>query len=169
MISSSLIKTYFARSGVIGVFIDILLVTVVAIALLGWLDSHKPRELVSSTQTVLHVGKVELVKPWKTSPYVVLTDSSKQQWRFSCYGPYKREYWCGSVDFDGFAGKNDIELSSFDDLVYEIRVGGTPLLTFDSQLQRFRAAVSEGPSILGLMFALIVLGIQILWIRARLK
>lgn len=163
------LKLYISRSGVSGLFFDLCLVTVIILAFADWLNVRQSHGLAGPSQMVSRIGSVELVKPWKTSPYIVLSDSSKQAWRFSCYGPYQKQYWCDSFDFTAVAHQTDVEILAFDGLVYEVRAGGKAMLPYDLQAQRFQVALSDGPSNLMLAFSFLMVCILILSIRWRLK
>lgn len=163
------LKRYLSRSRVCGLFIDICFATVAILALVDWLDERQSQVLAGPSQTISYIGKVELVKPWKTSPYIVLSDSSKRAWQFSCYGPYRKRYWCDSFDFVVLANQTDVEILALEGLVYEVRVGGKTLLPYHSQIQRFQAALSEGPSNLKLAFSFLVICVLIVAIRSRLR
>jgi hypothetical protein len=53
--------------------------------------------MVTFDQLEINSGSLELIKPWKTSPFLVLRNGEKTL-RFSCFGPYNRSYWCGDID-----------------------------------------------------------------------
>lgn len=165
----SLLKLYIYRSRVSALFIDICFVAVAILAFADWLNVRQSQGLARLSQTVSYIGRVELVKPWKTSPYIVQSDSSKRVSRFSCFGPYQKQYWCDSFDFSAIAHQADVEILALDGLVYEVRAGGKTLLSYDLQVQRFQAALSDGPSNVKLAFSFLMICILILSIRSRLK
>lgn len=153
----------------ISLLFDFCIVSIAILAFVDWFSARESRDLVSASQTISYIGKVKLIKPWKTSPYIVLTDSSKRDWRFSCYGPYQNQYWCDSFDFIAVGNQVDVEILAVDRLVYEVRAAGKTLLSYDVQIQRFRAAQSEGPSNLKLAFSAFAVLILALSIRSRIK
>jgi hypothetical protein len=162
-------KLYISRSGVSGVFVDLCLVTATILSFTDWLDVRQSQGLAGPSQTISYIGSIEMVKPWKTSPYIVLSDSSKRAWKFSCYGPHKNKYWCDSLDFTALAHQTDVEILGLNGLVYEVRTGGKTVLPYDLQVQRFQAALSDGPSNSKLVLSFFVVCILILSIRLRLK
>lgn len=165
----SSLNLYISRSRFIGLIFDFCLVIIAILAFVDWFNMRRPPELAAYSEIVRYVGKVELIRPWKTSPYVALKGSSDLDLRFSCYGPYQNQYWCNTLDFAAIANRTDVEILAFEGLVYEVRAGGRILLPYDLQVRRFQSAMSSGPSNLKLAFSLFSVLTLVLSIRSRYK
>lgn len=162
-------KLYLFHSGFFGLIFDFCLVSIALLALADWQATRSPVELADVSELVSYSGKVELKRPWKTDPYIVFQAPSGQSIRFSCFGPYRRQYWCDSVDINAAENHSEVKLMAADDLVYEIEIAGKPLLTYDQQVHRFQLAISEGPSNVKLFFSFFITCLLAISVRSRIK
>ena len=169
MQARSVFKLYLSRSGFLGLIVDLSFVIIALLSLADWQTMRSPVELAKISDLVSYSGKAELKKPWKTAPYIAFRDDSGPERRFSCFGPYQRQYWCDSVDLIASGNQVEIEVKGLDDLVYELNAAGKTLLPFDLQVQRFQKAISEGPSNVRLYFSMLMICLLIISVRSRIQ
>ncbi len=162
-------KLYLTRSGFFGLIVDVGFVAIALLSIFDWQTMRIPVKLANIADLVSYSGKAELKKPWKTAPYIAFQDRSGLERRFSCFGPYHRQYWCDSVDLFDSGSHVEIEIKALDDLVYELSTAGKTLLPYDVQIQRFHKAILEGPSNVGLYFSLLIVCLLIFSVRFRMK
>lgn len=169
MQARTVFKLYLTRSGFLGLIVDLSFIIIALLSLADWQTMRTPVELANISDMVSYSGKAELKKPWKTAPYIAFRDASGLERRFSCFGPYHRQYWCDSVDLADLGNYVDIEIKGLDDLVYELNAAGKTLVPFDQQIQRFQKAISEGPSNLRLYFSLLMICLLVISVRFRIQ
>lgn len=169
MQARSVFKLYLSRSGFLGLIIDLSFVIIALLSLADWQTMRSPIELAKISDLVSYSGKAELKKPWKTAPYIAFRDTSGLERRFSCFGPYQRQYWCDSIDLFASGNQVEIDVKGLDDLVYELNAAGKTLLPFDLQVQRFQKAISEGPSNVRLYFSLFMIFLLVISVRSRIQ
>ena len=101
--------------------------------------------MVPFDQLEINSGSLELIKPWKTSPFLVLRNGEKKL-RFSCFGPYNRSYWCGDIDSNshlkngGWTIKSSSTSTGSLAYVYEISFNTEVVIPYSKQWERFSYA-----------------------------
>jgi len=104
-------------------------------------------------------GRVQLTKPWKTSPYLVLEQQDGVRQEFSCTGPFGNGYWCSEIEApvshrpsctigtNGVLARNRL-------LVIAMHCEGRTLVEFATQVKHYAEDYREGPSASHLLLAL---------------
>jgi hypothetical protein len=169
MQARTVFKIYLTRSGFLGLIVDLSFVVIALLSLADWQTMRGPVELAKVSDLVSYSGKAELKKPWKTAPYIAFRDAAGLERRFSCFGPYQRQYWCDSVGLIASENQVEIEIKGLDDLVYELNAAGKTLVPYDLQVQRFQKAISAGPSNVRLYFSLLMICLLIISVRSRIQ
>jgi hypothetical protein len=147
--------------------VGVALLCAATLIIFGWVgEQNNEFNPVLYKDLEVNVGKIELIKPWKTTPYIVLNENGRDL-IFSCYGPYKRNYWCADIDSpkamngDVYTIKSNSSNNSNNKYVYEISSNGETIVDFDKQVQRFSDAISQGPAYIKLMAAIFIVFIAI--------
>lgn len=169
MQARTVFKIYLTRSGFLGLIVDLSFVVIALLSLADWQTMRGPVELAKVSDLVSYSGKAELKKPWKTAPYIAFRDAVGLERRFSCFGPYQRQYWCDSVGLIASENQVEIEIKGLDDLVYELNAAGKSLVPYDLQVQRFQKAISEGPNNVRLYFSLLMICLLVISVRSRIQ
>lgn len=138
------------------------LVCLAAVLLVTWAEEQTTTfSMVPFDKLEINSGSLELVKPWKTSPYLVLSNGERAL-RFSCFGPYNRVYWCGDIDSNNRLtdGEWTIKSSSTSTgelaYVYEISFNAEVVIPYSKQRERFLYASNLGPNYLQLIAAVLI-------------
>ena len=129
--------------------------------------------MVPFDQLEINSGSLELIKPWKTSPSLVLRSGEKTL-RFSCFGPYNRSYWCGDIDNNNNLRDREWTIKSSSTstgglaYVYEITFNAEVVIPYSKQTERFSNASNLGPIYFQLIAAVLI-GLLAIYIAISAK
>ena len=141
--------------------------------LVSWIDNQDETfYLTPFSETEISIGKLELVKPWKTSPYILL-DTTSGAVKLSCYGPFKRNYWCGDIEKTGvdpgaiYLIRSSRPTRSGVLYVYEISSKNGVIVDFEKQSTRFLDANMAGPSYIQIFASILLFAMAMYLIFKR--
>ncbi|MBL8000165.1 MAG: hypothetical protein JNL32_16200 [Candidatus Kapabacteria bacterium] len=129
--------------------------------------------MVPFDQLEINSGTLELIKPWKTSPFLVLRNGEKTL-RFSCFGPYNRTYWCGDIDNNNNLRDREWTIKSSSTstgglaYVYEITFNAEVVIPYSKQRERFSNASNLGP-VYSQLIAAVLIGLLAIYIAISTK
>ena len=129
--------------------------------------------MVPFDQLEINSGTLELIKPWKTSPFLVLRNGEKTL-RFSCFGPYNRTYWCGDIDNNNNLRDKEWTIKSSSTstgglaYVYEITFNAEVVIPYSKQRERFSNASNLGP-VYSQLIAAVLIGLLAIYIAISTK